>query len=384
MPIAAKPISYFVKTTSSAQSSPPMTAPTRPAAIPSGRFRFASIRASRAWVGFRGAACMSTKSGIRRRGAFSCREGTWIPLRDGELGSLCSVLGTVRTRVAPSPTGDPHVGTAYVALINYAFALQHEGTFVLRIEDTDRARSTPASERAILDALKWLGVGWAEGPDVGGPFGPYRQSERLDTYATYARQLLASGHAFYCFCTPERLDDMRAEQRAAGRPAAYDGRCLRLSQADVEAALAAGTPHVVRMTVPSDREDRDRRSAARTGRNRPRRRSTCKFLSKVGRLADVPPRERRRRSPDGNHSRPARRRVDSFGTEASAAVSKPSGGRCRSSAIFRCCATPTAANSANARIRRRSCSTNAWAILPEALTNFLGLLTRVESRKAKR
>jgi len=159
---------------------------------------------------------------------------------------------TVRTRVAPSPTGDPHVGTAYVALVNAAFARRSGGAFLLRIEDTDRARSTPASERVILEALRWLGLAWDEGPDVGGPHGPYRQSERLELYAAHAARLLASGHAFRCFCTPQRLDAMRAEQRAAGRPPAYDGLCLRRTQADVEARLAAGEPHVVRMTVPSE------------------------------------------------------------------------------------------------------------------------------------
>ena len=159
---------------------------------------------------------------------------------------------TVRTRVAPSPTGDPHVGTAYVALINYCFAKQHGGTFVLRIEDTDRNRSTAASEDAILDSLRWLGLRWDEGPDVGGPHGPYRQSERLDIYAEHAARLLASGRAFRCFCTAERLAEMRAEQLRAKRPPAYDGRCLSLDAATVAANEAAGVPSVVRLRVPRD------------------------------------------------------------------------------------------------------------------------------------
>ncbi|HEY5341822.1 MAG TPA: glutamate--tRNA ligase family protein, partial [Candidatus Aquilonibacter sp.] len=99
----------------------------------------------------------------------------------------------VRTRIAPSPTGDPHVGTAYVALINYCFAKKHGGQFLLRIEDTDRARSTPESEHAILTSLRWLGLTWDEGPDVGGPCGPYRQSERGGIYAKYIDELLAGG-----------------------------------------------------------------------------------------------------------------------------------------------------------------------------------------------
>ena len=159
---------------------------------------------------------------------------------------------TVKTRVAPSPTGDPHVGTAYVALMNYLFAKQHGGTFILRIEDTDRARSTLESERVILKALKWMGLSWSEGPDVGGPNGPYRQSERSDIYAKYADQLLNDGHAFRCFCTPERLDALRARQSSEGQPPRYDGRCLHVPSAEAEARVAAGEAHVLRMKVPSE------------------------------------------------------------------------------------------------------------------------------------
>ncbi|MFY9738655.1 MAG: glutamate--tRNA ligase [Candidatus Cybelea sp.] len=159
-------------------------------------------------------------------------------------------LTRVRTRVAPSPTGDPHVGTAYVALVNYCFARQHGGEFVLRIEDTDRARSTPESERVILAALRWCGLAWDEGPDVGGPFGPYRQSERSSIYASYAEKLLESGNAFKCFCTPERLEEMRVAQRAAGEPPRYDGRCLTYSSQEIARREAAGEPYVVRLRVP--------------------------------------------------------------------------------------------------------------------------------------
>jgi glutamyl-tRNA synthetase len=158
----------------------------------------------------------------------------------------------VRTRIAPSPTGDPHVGTAYVALINYCFAKQHGGEFVLRIEDTDRARSTAPSENAILEALHWLGLEWDEGPDVGGPHGPYRQSERLGIYEEHARILLDNGNAFKCFCTPARLEEMRREQRLRGVPPAYDGRCLALMPAEVAANEAAGLPFVVRLVVPRE------------------------------------------------------------------------------------------------------------------------------------
>src|SRR5581483_2555545 len=157
-----------------------------------------------------------------------------------------------RTRVAPSPTGDPHVGTAYVALVNYCFAKQHGGEFILRIEDTDRARSTPESEAAVLEALRWCGLAWDEGPDVGGPHGPYRQSERSAIYRRYVDELLAAGHAFKCFCTPERLEAMRVAQRAAGRPPRYDGFCLTLTQAEIERRESGGEACVVRLKVPDE------------------------------------------------------------------------------------------------------------------------------------
>lgn len=161
-------------------------------------------------------------------------------------------MAKVRTRVAPSPTGDPHVGTAYVALVNYCFAKKHGGEFVLRIEDTDRARSTAESEGAILEALRWCGLAWDEGPDVGGPHGPYRQSERSAIYRRYVDELLSAGHAFKCFCTPVRLEEMRVAQRAAGKPSRYDGLCLTYSAEEVRRREAAGEPYVVRLKVPDE------------------------------------------------------------------------------------------------------------------------------------
>jgi glutamyl-tRNA synthetase len=159
---------------------------------------------------------------------------------------------TVRTRVAPSPTGDPHVGTAYIALINYCFAKKHGGEFLLRIEDTDQARSTPQSETMILDSLKWLGLSWDEGPDVGGPHGPYRQSERSAIYTEHCDRLLADGHAFKCYCTPEKLAASRAAQMAAKQPPKYDGTCLSLTDAGRATLDAEGVPHVVRMKIPTE------------------------------------------------------------------------------------------------------------------------------------
>ncbi|MFM2486474.1 glutamate--tRNA ligase [Celerinatantimonas yamalensis] len=157
---------------------------------------------------------------------------------------------TVRTRVAPSPTGDPHVGTAYIALFNYAFAKSQGGEFVLRIEDTDRTRSSRESEQAILDSLNWLGLSWDEGPDIGGDKGPYRQSDRIEIYQQYAQQLIDEGKAFYCFASADELAQMRAEQNAQGIQPHYDGRGLRLSKDEIQAHLDAGDPYVIRMKIP--------------------------------------------------------------------------------------------------------------------------------------
>ena len=157
----------------------------------------------------------------------------------------------VRTRIAPSPTGDPHVGTAYVALFNYALARQTGGQFVLRVEDTDRQRSSVASERMIFDALRWLGLEWDEGPDVGGPHGPYRQSERTGIYREHAERLVAGGHAYPCFCTPERLEALRAEQKAAKARLGYDRLCRGLEPDEAARRAAAGEPHVIRLAMPT-------------------------------------------------------------------------------------------------------------------------------------
>ncbi|MEY1662110.1 glutamate--tRNA ligase [Isoalcanivorax beigongshangi] len=161
-------------------------------------------------------------------------------------------MTVVRTRVAPSPTGDPHVGTAYIALFNACFARQHGGQFILRIEDTDRLRSTPESEQAILASLRWLGLDWDEGPDVGGPHGPYRQSERGDVYAEHAQKLLDSGHAFRCFRTPEELDQLRDSLKEAGIQRALKPSDLALPADEVARREAAGMPSVVRMQVPEE------------------------------------------------------------------------------------------------------------------------------------
>ncbi|WP_439623827.1 glutamate--tRNA ligase [Shinella sp.] len=166
--------------------------------------------------------------------------------------STSGTASGVRVRIAPSPTGEPHVGTAYIALFNYLFAKKHNGTFILRIEDTDATRSTPEFEQKVLDALKWCGLEWSEGPDIGGPYGPYRQSDRKDMYRPYVDKIVANGHGFKCFCTPERLAEMREAQRAAGKPPKYDGLCLHISAEEVTRRVDAGEPHVVRMKIPTE------------------------------------------------------------------------------------------------------------------------------------
>lgn len=157
---------------------------------------------------------------------------------------------TVRTRIAPSPTGDPHVGTAYIALFNYCFAKQHGGEFLLRIEDTDQQRSSAESEQAIFDSLRWLGLAWDEGPDVGGQHGPYRQSERREIYQQYADQLIESGHAFKCYRTADELTELREAKRAQGGFAALKPSELQLPEQEQVKRAAEGAPYVVRMMVP--------------------------------------------------------------------------------------------------------------------------------------
>src|SRR5215468_10137727 len=156
----------------------------------------------------------------------------------------------VRVRIAPSPTGDPHVGTAYIGLFNYVFARKQGGKFVLRIEDTDQTRARSDSEQMIFDALHWVGLSWDEGPDVGGPFGPYRQSERGAFYRDHAGILLESGHAYRCFCSADRLEKVRI-QRKAEKKTGYDRYCRDLDPAEGARRAAAGEAHTIRMKVPT-------------------------------------------------------------------------------------------------------------------------------------
>ncbi len=144
---------------------------------------------------------------------------------------------TVRTRFAPSPSGQLHVGNAWAAFFNWLYARHEAGRFVLRIEDTDQSRSTDESIRSIISDFRWLGIDWDEGPDVGGPFGPYRQTERAALYREHAQRLLDSGRAYYCYCTPDELAAEREAAQAAGRPYRYSGRCRNLSAAEREAFI---------------------------------------------------------------------------------------------------------------------------------------------------
>lgn len=161
---------------------------------------------------------------------------------------------TPRVRIAPSPTGDPHVGTAYVALFNRTHARQGGGQFILRIDDTDRSRYQGTSEGQIFTALRWLGLDWDEGPDNGGPHQPYRQSERLEHYRQCVGKLIDSGDAYPCFCTEERIADLRERQKAAKERLGYDGACREINKEEAQARIEAGETHVIRLKVPADGE----------------------------------------------------------------------------------------------------------------------------------
>ncbi len=163
------------------------------------------------------------------------------------------MTASVRVRFAPSPTGEPHVGNIRTAVFAWLFARGRDGAFLVRIEDTDQQRETEGAVESVLASLGWLGLDWDEGPDIGGPYGPYRQSERTERgdYRIAANRLLSSGHAYYCVCPPERLKALRDSQRVAGRPPGYDRRCRGLGRAELAAAMEDGPAPVVRFAAPS-------------------------------------------------------------------------------------------------------------------------------------
>ncbi len=162
-----------------------------------------------------------------------------------------STSDSVRVRFAPSPTGYLHVGGARSALFNYLFARHHGGTFILRIEDTDRSRLVPGAVEEIYESLRWLGLEWDEGPEIGGNAGPYVQSERTALYGEHARRLIASGNAYRCFCTAERLTALRENQEKNKLPIGYDRKCRDLPQAEIDRLSAANAAHVVRLKIPA-------------------------------------------------------------------------------------------------------------------------------------
>src|SRR5213593_4015418 len=166
-------------------------------------------------------------------------DGTWCPASAGLAVSDFQLpnypMPTVRVRFAPSPTGYLHVGGARTALFNWLFARRHGGAFVLRIEDTDVERSSTEMVEGILDGLRWLGLDWDEGPKIGGPYGPYFQSERLDRYRALVDRLVADGAAYYCYCTPDMLEKKREAAEQAGRAWRYDRTCCTLDEGEIAA-----------------------------------------------------------------------------------------------------------------------------------------------------
>jgi glutamyl-tRNA synthetase len=168
---------------------------------------------------------------------------------------MSQTIETINTRIAPSPTGDPHVGTAYMSLFDYVAAKQIGGKFIFRLEDTDQERYNPESEQILFEMLHWLGLNPDESPEIGGPNGPYRQSERLDIYKKYATQLVTEGKAYRAFETSEELEAIGQELKRLNKPWGYDGRARDIPLAEAETRAAAGEPHVIRLKVPRDRSE---------------------------------------------------------------------------------------------------------------------------------
>ena len=201
--------------------------------------------------------------------------------------------GAIRVRYPPSPTGEPHVGNVRTAIFNWLFARHYGGAFIIRVEDTDQARKVEGATESQLEALRWLGLEWDEGPDVGGDYGPYYQSRRLGMYQQVADELLERGSAYRCYCSPERLAEMRKEQSGANQSQGYDRRCRDLSDAERLELASSGVPSVVRFKMPLDDVTivNDLVRGQVSFENRPGRR-LCD--AQVGRVSHVPPGQRRR------------------------------------------------------------------------------------------
>jgi len=176
-----------------------------------------------------------------------------IRVLHGTIQDMDTQIQIVRTRIAPSPSGNLHVGTAHTALFNYLFAKHHNGQFILRIDDSDQTRSHKEFETNIVESLHWLGITWVEGPDIGGPYGPYRQSERMDRYQKYIAKLIQENKAYYCYCTPEELDHERKEQEKNKIATKYSGRCSQLTEGQKNVFIKNGRKPAVRFRTPNKR-----------------------------------------------------------------------------------------------------------------------------------
>ena len=268
---------------------------------------------------------------------------------------------TVRVRFPPSPTGDPHVGNIRTAIFNWLFARGSGGSFIIRIEDTDQSRKVEGAIEAILETLRWLGVDWDEGPDVGGDYGPYVQSERLDLYRRAADDLLAAGRAYDCYCGPDRLAELRRVQGKRKERVGYDGRC-RDPEAR-ERAAAEGEAPVVRFVMPSEGSTsiRDLIRGGRHVRERPDRRLRH---PEVGRLSHLSPRQRGRRHRDEDQPRAASRGVVAPAPPAMCCCTGRWGSSCPSSRTCRSSSRPTVRSSPSATAQHRPWSTGRWATCP--------------------
>ncbi len=224
-----------------------------------------------------------------------------------------------RVRFAPSPTGYLHLGGLRTALFDWLYARHTGGQFILRIEDTDQKRYNPESLGDLMRSLRWLGLEWDEGPDIGGPYGPYIQTERREIYHEEVAKLIESGHAYRCYCTPEELEEMRVQQRAQGRQQGYDRRCRYSVRGGARRTRSRGPQLRRALRRPTRRRHRRARPDPRRHRNRKRQRARSRH-PQGGRAAHLPPRRRGRRPPHAHHAHSARRRVDLVRAAAQAAL----------------------------------------------------------------
>ena len=274
---------------------------------------------------------------------------------------------SIRVRIAPSPTGDPHVGTAYIGLLNYLYAKQRGGQFILRIEDTDRARFVATSEQEIFDSLHWLGLAWDEGPDVGGPHGPYRQSERTEIYRAHVQLLLENGSAYRSFETAEELEAMRKSQLAAKLPPRYNGAHRELSPAQIAAYESEGRQSVIRLKVPAEGETsfllRDSKMSSAAPSRSPTTTSTTRSFSSP---TASPPTTSPTSSTTTSCASPTSSAPKSGSPPppSTSSSTRPSAGTSPASGTCRSCATSTSPKSPSARTPSPSSTTARPASSP--------------------